>query len=472
MTRFGADQPRLRSASQNLPSRIDDIVQLAAEAGETLLPWQVTFLTEGTKYDPATGKWLTRMNGVLAPRQNGKSAAMRWLILAHLYLWDSTKILTMAQNRSLALDHFRQAVDFIERVPRLAGQVKRLNRTNGQEALEIIKADGRVAKWEISAATMDGPRGKTADLLWIDELREVSQVAFAAAVPTTTARPNAQIWVTSNAGDNHSTALNQLRERALFAGEKSVGWWEWSADPSLRADDPEAWYQANGAMGHMIDEDVIRMAQTMEKPEDFLTERLCLQVSNFESPWPLNRWQEIGDAELRVKPGKPTWLAIDVTPDRRRADLVAAQADGEIISVGLVASWKSEHAINDLQVAGDVAEWARKYQARAVAFDKWTGANIASRLASVGIPVGDVSGAQFAQACDETLSAMNAYRLKHGNQDELTQAMDACAKKPMADGGWRIVRRGSSAPISAACALVMCVHHAVQPQAKVDFVAI
>ena len=145
--------------------------------------------------------------------------------------------------------------------------------------------------------------------------------------------------------------------------------------------------------------------------------------------------------------------------------------DGKV-AVGLVQSWTADGAVDDRMIAGDVADWARKYHARAVAFDRWTGAGIASRLASVGIPVGDVSGQLFAQACDATLSSMTAGRLVHGNQPDLTAAVMACAKKPMADGGWRVIRRGSAVHISAAVAMIMAIQYASEPQPTVEIITV
>lgn len=475
--RYGSAEPRLATPYLELPSKGCEVVELAAECGIDLLPWQVHAITEGMRFDPVTGKWARRFAGITAPRQNGKSALMRFVILWHLFKSDSQIVISMAQNRSLALEHFKMAVEFIEDVPWMAAQVKRVNRTNGQEALEIRRTDGKVAKWQIVAATMEGPRGRSADLLWIDELREIAEPAWKAATPLTRARPNAQTWVTSNAGDAHSTVLNELRSRALTNVDPSVGWWEWSAGMTdVNVDSAEFWdavYQANPALGHMIDEDVIRQAAVTDSHAAFVTETLCEWIDSFTSPWPPLAWSGCADPDLKVSPGGPTWLGLDVSPDRRRADLVAVQLleDGKL-ALGLVQSWTAEGAVDDRMIAGDVADWARKYQARAVAFDRWTGAGIASRLASVGIPVGDVSGQLFAQACDATLSSMTAGRLVHANQPDLTAAVMACAKKPMADGGWRVIRRGSAVHISAAVAMIMAIQYASEPQPTVEIITV
>lgn len=471
--RYGSPVPRLSSPRLDLESRGEQVIEFARLIGFELMPWQEYVIREAHKVHAADDSGFQRNAyrtlGVTAPRQNGKSALMRVIVLANMFLFGKV-VVTMAQNRDLALMHFKDAVETVLAFPELAGELREKPRfANGQESFRLKNG----ASWRIVAATGDAPRGRTADLLWIDEMREIDEKTWKAAEPVTRARKNAQVWVTSNAGDAHSTQLNRLRTQGLSGAEKSVGWWEWSSDPELHHLDPEAWYQSNPALGWMIDEDVIRQAAVMDKPEQFLTETLCRWVDSLDSPWSQGKWAECEEVGLAVSPGLPTWLALDVTPDRRRADLVAGQllADGRV-ALGLVQTWTSETSVNDLTLAADVSKWARHYSAQAVAFDRWTAAAVAARLAVAGFPTAETSGALFAQACDEMLSSMNSGRIVHSGQDELTAHINACAKKPTADGGWRVVRKGSTLPISAAVAAIMCVHHANKPAKIADFIAL
>lgn len=432
------------------------------------MPWQIHVLEQGLQVG-ADGLFVRRRNGVLVARQNGKSHVMRMLALAYLFVFDEQPrtVISMAQNRALALDQFRQTVDLVRATPWLNERVARVSATNGQESLQLLNG----SKWELVAATADGSRGRTADLLWVDELRDISPEAWKAAAPMTRARPGAQIWFTSNAGDVHSTVLNGLRETALSKPSDSFGWFEWSADPHLDVKNPDAWAQANPALGHLIELETLRQESETDTPEAFRTEALCLWVDNIASAWPYGKLDEAVDHSLQLQPGPPTWLAIDCSPDRKRADLVAGQLlDDGRIAVGLVESWVSDYAVDDMRIAGDVAKWARFYNCRAVAFDRWTGSAIASRLASAGIPVGDVSGGQFAQACDETLSALQHGRIVHAGQPELMDHMNACVRRPSGDGGWRVYRKTGAAPITGAVGLIMVVHHASRPAAEADVI--
>lgn len=431
-----------------------------------LLPWQEHVLGEALQVKQ--GKWAKRTVGCLVARQNGKSHLMRMRLLAGTFLWDERWI-AIAQNRGLALEQFEQAMAVVEGTPWLSAQVKKISQTNGKEFMELKSG----AKWMIAAATKGGTRGLTGNL-WIDEAREISEESFKAATPVTRAvRPTAQTWITSNAGDAYSTVLNGLRDKALTFKSPSLGWYEYSADPNLNINDREAWYQANPALGHLIEEEVIEEALATSTDAAFRTESLCLWVAAIESPWVPGSIEACQFDDLPMQANAPTWLAVDVSPDRKRADLVATQLldDGKI-GVWLLAKWESNTSVDEMMIAGDVAKWAKQFKSRVVAFDRYASASIASRLAASGIPVGDCSGMKFAQACDETLAAFQARRIAHNYDPDLTAHFMSCARKPASDGGWRVIRRGSAGYISGAVAAIMAIHHANQPQLMAQIITV
>ena len=205
------------------------------------------------------------------------------------------------------------------------------------------------------------------------------------------------------------------------------------------------------------------------RPQDFMTETLCQWVDNLELAWVTGAFESCIVDELKFETDNPTWLAVDVTPDRRRADLIGCQIqpDGKI-GFSRMQSWTSDTAIDDLIIARDVAVWARKYYTLKIGFDKWTGAAVAGRLASAGFAVEDCSGQIFARACDETLTAMNSKRLAHLDDKTLHEHFMGCVRKPASDGGWRVTRNASATAISAACASIMVIHFASQPLPTAD----
>ena len=208
-TIYGFSKPRLESPKLNLPSAGQVVIDLAKEFGQPLLPWQEYVATEALQIRP-DGGWARSNIGILVARQNGKTALMRQVFLAHLYVFGSKQIIAMAQSRQLALDTFKQTVDLAESLDWTRKRIKRVSRTNGQEELEVYchhypkNCDSkceRIRKYSIRAATSEGPRGSSADLLYVDELREIDESTWAAVTPITRARPNAQVFWTSNAGD-------------------------------------------------------------------------------------------------------------------------------------------------------------------------------------------------------------------------------------------------------------------------------
>ena len=97
------------------------------------------------------------------------------------------------------------------------------------------------------------------DIVWIDEARELKDMdTWASLRYTTMSNPNPMIVVLSNAGDQHSVVLNQLRDRgiAAIAGAKdNIGYWEWSSDYDKIDDSKEFWKgvaYANPSLGKTV----------------------------------------------------------------------------------------------------------------------------------------------------------------------------------------------------------------------------
>jgi hypothetical protein len=442
---------------------------LADALGMPLLPWQKHVAKHALSVN-AKG-WQHRTNVVLVARQSGKTHLLRMRILAGLLLWDEKLIIATAQSREVALETFRSVVELAQNTPWIAAEIKRVSVTNGKEELELKNG----ARYKIVAPTAGGPRGLTADLCIIDELREHSSFDSWAAMTYTLQTTGGQIWTTSNAGDATSVVLNRLREQAMQSisspgADKTLYYAEWSADPTLKIDDREGWYQANPSLGYLIDEDTLEARYRSDPGNVFRTEALCQWVDVLDSPWPPEAWVNCTNSELTFDKTLPTMLAVDVTPDRRHAALVAVQKldEHENIAAYLLETWEADGAIDDLAIAGAIAKHARDLNARVVGFDRYTAAGIAARIAQVGLPVADCSGIAFSTACDELLGAMVSGRLQHAGQETLSEHVLSSARKWSSDGGWRIVRRTSAGPIAAAVALAIATHYAIQPLPKAE----
>jgi phage terminase large subunit-like protein len=457
---IGAVKPRIHSPLLKGASRIDEVAELAEKISMPLLPWQYLVLKDILTVD-RQDMFTRKTSLILVARQSGKTHLARMRILAGLFLFGEKNIIAMSSNRNMALDTFRNIANTIEDHPFLMQQVRRIRYANGQESITLLNG----ARYEIVAATRDGARGKTADLLYIDELREISEDAFKAATPTTRARPNSQTLLTSNAGDAFSTVLNDLRSRAMELPSKTFGFYEYSAPMEARQDihNHKYWVMANPAIGHTVTLEAIEESIATNSIESTLTETLCMQIDSQVSPWTFGSIEATSNSDLILPMGTMTVLAFDVSPSKRSGALVGAQITPEgKIGVGVIETYTSEVAIDEIKMASQINEWAMKYRPVNIAYDKYATASIAQRLTQSGHKLVDISGQSFYQACGELSDALSNLRLVHQGQPEWINSMNNAAMKTN-DAGWRIVRRKSAGDVTAAIATAMCVHMLSKP---------
>jgi phage terminase large subunit-like protein len=459
--RKGATEPRLHSPYIDGKNRGDEVAQLADSIGLPLLPWQDFVIRDMTAVDEA-GMFIRKTNLVLCARQQGKTHLARMMMLAHLYLFDSKNVIIMSSNRSMALDTFRQVAYAIEGNDGLSKAVKQIRFANGTESIEMKNG----ARLDVVAATRDGSRGRTADLLYIDEVREISEEGFRAATPTTRARANAQTLLTSNAGDAFSTVLNDLRERALSFPPQTFGYYEYSAPQFAAITDRDAWAMANPALGYTVTEQALEEAVATQPVETTKTELLCQWISSTASPWPHMSIENAGDKDLKLSPGPLTIFAFDVAPSRRDGSLVMGQvlADGRI-GVAVLEVFHSDVSIDELFMADHIAKWCKDFYPRTVCYDKYTTASIAKRLEINGVHTTDISGQKGYQASGDLYEALANNRLVHSGQDLLVTHFANCAAKE-SDSSWRIVRRKSAGPVDIAIGVSMVVHILNQPMGE------
>ena len=469
---MGQTKPRIMSPPLKGKSLGDEFIEFAEKCGYEMMPWQKyiaqDFLTLGKD-----GNFVRKTVAVLCARQNAKTTLMVYRILFSLFVLGDMNVVAMSSKRGMAEDTFREVCNVIDRNDFLRKQVK-LNRGqvgyrgNGKEHLDLLNG----ARYEIVAGTADGARGKSANLLFLDEARFITEEAWAAAKPVTIAKgPNAQTYVTSNAGDAFSTVLNDLRDRALSYPHPSLGWYEYSAPQHCKVTDKIGWSYANPALGITISEAGLEEALATVPIDKFLPEHLCVWISSLTSPWPNGAWEALADRTLKLPPGPVTFFAFDVAQGRRTASLVAGQyLDDGRVGVGLLDTWKADAAVDDLVIATKIKEWADLYKPQMICFDHYATASIAARLTASNQHLVDVSGTAFYQASGDLLDAIVGKRIVHAGQELMDSQMQACAGKNR-DESWRIVRRASAGDVSGPIALAMIVHKMNEPRSVPMIVA-
>jgi hypothetical protein len=282
------------------------------------------------------------------------------------------------------------------------------------------------------------------------------------------AAANPLVMAYTNAGDASSLVLNSFRERALakIAGaDDEIGYFEWSA-PTDEISVENARH-SNPAMGILIHQDNIK--SVLNDPADVvMTEVLCRWVVAINSAVDSAAWANCLDKSVDLDIDKLTWLAIDLSPDRRHASLVGAQKLGEeSFVVKLLHTWSNDLQLDDKAIANELADYARKYPTEYVLYSRRTSGAVAARLAPAGIAIFDMDTV-YPQSCDELLSAINSGRLKHQGQSQLTEEVLAAVQLRRGDGGWVIGRRASASVVCGAVAVALCSHFATRPESEMD----
>lgn len=293
----------------------------------TLYPWQKWLLVHALELHP-DGGFRFRTIVVLVARQQGKSMLSVILSLFFMYVLGRELVIGTAQDLDVAEEIWQEAVDLIEETPELAAHLQRVIKVNGKKAVELASGE----RYKVKAANRRAGRGLSGELILLDELREHQSFdAWGAITKTTIARPDAQVWALSNAGDATSLVLRYLRQKAHAAlgdpdgitdgeapvviddedfeddtDDSTLGIFEWSAKPGAHTKDREAWAMANPALGHgFVTERTLASAEATDPEWVFRTECLCQwSDGTLEGPFPPGSW-DAGriDADL-IRAGK------------------------------------------------------------------------------------------------------------------------------------------------------------------------
>jgi phage terminase large subunit-like protein len=464
----GRTEARVHSPLLKGKSRAQEIFDMVERLKfEELMPYQRWLLQDMMSVDKKNS-YRRKTLLLLISRQNGKSFLGRIRVIWGMFYGGEKKLIIMSANRATSLMLFREIAWTIESTPELKAMTKAIRYANGGERIELLNG----ATLDVISDNSSSPRGRTADFLWIDEVREISEDGFKAAVPVTRARANAQTLLTSNAGDHFSSVLNGLVERAKDYPPETYGYYEYSAPQYCKIDITldsfwrDAVAPSNPALGFTITKESIEEAIATNPIEQTRTETLCQWIDSLQSPWPHGVLEDTSDSTLELSVGAYTVFAFDTSPSKRNGSLVAGQLlpDGRI-GIGILETYSSMVAIDELAMAASIKAWCDIYKPRLVCYDKYATQTMADRLSRSGVVTMDVSGQQFYKACGDLLEGLVNNRIVHNGQAEFIQQMNNCAAK-VNDSAWRIVKRRSAGDISAPIGIAMAVSQLMMPQPK------
>lgn len=379
-----------------------DQVEYAASALERpALPWQRHALIHGGELLP-DGRPRFRILLDIVARQNGKTEipvvlAPYWLLVDEfrLVLGTSTKL----EYAKDTWDKTRLLLKDNEPLRELMGSPRWYVR--GNNLTDMWTADER-GHYRIAAANEEGGRSLTIDRGVADELRQHHTYEAWNAMEPAASHEWSQIIALSNAGDDKSVVLNDLRGAAITfiewtkatadwrrrldeaPGDYRLGLLEWSAPEGADPEDEEALLQANPRVGYGRNlEDLLLEARRAKAKggqalTGFKTEKMCIRVKHLNPAIDPQKWRDcylpgtLSAVRTRVV------MCVDVALDGGHATaVVAAKLPDGRIRVEAVAAWDSAYAME--QALPDLVATVRP---RSIGwFPNGPAAAVASRLA-------------------------------------------------------------------------------------------
>lgn len=491
--RIGSEQPRiftppLRKLTPRTSLGFSAVDFAEQVCGIELYPWQRWLLIHALELLP-DGSFRFRNVVVLVARQNGKSTLSQVLALFFMYVLGADLVLGTAQDLDTAEEVWDGALEIIEETPELAELADKPIRVNGKKTIRLTTGE----RYKVKAANRRAGRGMSGDLILLDELREhQSWDAWGAITKTTMARPNAQVWALSNAGDAASIVLRYLRKMAhkalgdpdginaqddpasllpddedaaeeyeLEDADTTLGIFEWSAPPGCEIRDRDGWAQANPSLGHgQTTERAIASACATDPEWVFRTEVLCQwSDGTLEGPFPPGAWDKCRDDASTIADDDSIRACVDVSWDRSAAHVAVAgwREDGlphvEVVAsragVEWVVQWLTDPG------APHRARWPVVVQTNGA-----PASALVSDLKTAGLAVVDWSGGNLGQASgifyDRVRAAVGegseARPLRHLAQPLLDLAAATAVTKPAGDA-WLWDRKRSphdASPLVAA----------------------
>lgn len=455
-----------------------------------LLPWQRWLFVHSLEIiGELDGEWSFRFRTVLilVARQQGKTMMSEILALFFLYALGVNLIIGTSTNLDAAEEVWDGVVDIAESNDDLAEEIEDIKRSSGRKTITL---SGR-RRYRITAANRKGARGKSGDLILLDELREHQDFsAWSAVTKTTMARPNALVWCMSNAGDGSSVVLRNLRMKAHGRigdpdginrnmgssavdmeeledfDDDTLGIFEWSAHPDANIRDRDEWALANPSLGYgFVTERSLASACATDPPDEFKTECLCQWVTaTVTPPFPIGSWDAGKDETSEIAKESPLWWGVDISADRGKSSIaVCGKRDDGKLHIEL-----AEYRGGTGWLVNWFATAAPNYRGGMRVALQSRGAPISSMvdvLAAIdGVEIIECSGKDVAgwagrlwdsvAACDEQ-SGSDATPVLHRPQPALDLAANIAATRPLGDGAWAWDRNKSLEDISPLVAVTM-----------------
>lgn len=434
--------------------------QVAKLLGMELFPWQGDVSDIAGEYDITTKLPTYRTVGVSVARQNGKTTLICVRVARQLIGARMTVAYT-AQDRGLARTKWEEHVDLLMDTP-FADRVERIDRTNHREML-VMQNGSRYMP--VTPNSRKAGRSLSIDLAVIDEAHAHGDMGVVAAInPAMAAKPFAQIWLLSNAGDSKSKLWKHYTDVGRMEVDNpasTMAWFEYGLREPEAIDqfDRAAWGSCNPSLGlpHGVMEQALADgALTMDR-ETFFREHLNVWADSAALvgidavTWAACRNDEI-------TPLQQLCFALDITPERDRGALM-------VCGVHQLDDGATVTPIEVVEANSDIEFLIRR---AAEVANQWSGHIVIDRGSPAASAIPALEQATFddstltnrvrlipftelVRACGEFHDAAVHARISHRGDYRLTDAVLGATKRTVGDR-WCWDRRGGTdiTPLTAA----------------------
>lgn len=436
-----------------------EAVQFAASVGLVLDDWQ-SWVLQVALAEQTDGLHSAFEVGVEVGRQNGKGSILEARQLAGLFLLCEQLQVHTAHEFRTTFEHFLRITRLIEDNPQLDRKVQRIRRGAGEQAIELKTGE----RLRFIARSSGGGRGFSGDTVYLDEAFAVTEAMMGALIPSLSARPNPQYWLTSSAPMANSRVLHAMRARAAAGSSDRLFYAGWCNEPGADPDDLEAIARANPAFGLRITAEFIAAERAAMPLPEFLRERLGIPDPLYddtvarEPKIPAEAWTATATPQfVPVQPGEVV-LAFDCSPSGEWSSIAIAAGDTTAPYVELV-----DHQPGSLWLPDRLVELVERWKPTVVACDGV--GPVTSVLGSVfhafrnsGIStdlVTQLSTKDIKAACGLLFADIVERRLRRPpDQGALDLAVGDATERRLGDA-WAWDRRSATVPISPLVAVTI-----------------
>jgi len=394
--------------------------------------------------------------GCVVGRQSGKTAWAITRIASQCMLPERRDIAKMvglpviapqhviytAQSRLNATEKWREHVSVMEK-SWLIEYIYNVRKQIGSECVTFTNG----STYEPVTPNRTGGRGKSTDLIIVDEALAHPMWLLSVLRPTMAQRHSApgcigsQFIVISNAGNDDSELLNHLQDlghEAISQNNDKRVWLEWSMVPGSDPLDHQTWVNTMPTLGQPngISMDFLVEESESMRLEDFMREYLCVRVPRSEAQLiPIDHWMDLYRPDVFVT--DTGIIALDVSPGRGRATIVACSAVDDYLPVEVIRSKDGlEWVIDALE------EITNRWSCSVVIDAGGPAGSMIPVLQARGVDIIPIAAKDVAHAAAHFYDSVMSKRVSHLNDFRLNDAVKGVTKRPVGER-WAFDRNGN-----------------------------